>query len=118
MGKTKEAESFLREGMRNNPDSYELLFELGSLYLDDYHDANRARNVWELALARWDKQQSKKPDPDLFTLHKIALRLAHIEEEQGHLDRAIQLLELAQKASRNPAALQHQIDELKQRLKR
>ena len=46
MGKVKEAEEFLREGLRNNPDSYEILLELGRLYHDNYHDSVRARNVW------------------------------------------------------------------------
>src|ERR1700733_7396566 len=32
MNKTDEAEQVLREGLRNNPDSCELLFELGRLY--------------------------------------------------------------------------------------
>ena len=116
MGKTKEAEAFLREGLRNNPDSYEILFELGRLYDENFHDVARARNVWELALRRWTDQQAANKEPDILTLAKIALNLAHLEEREGNLDRAIMLLELAKKASPNPGALQQQIDELKNKL--
>ena len=41
---------------------------------------------------------------------------ARLEEKEGNLARAIQLLELAKKASPHPEALQKQIDELKQKL--
>src|ERR1700722_14959804 len=48
MHKVTEANHVLLEGLRNNPDSYEILFELGRLYSENYHDTVRARNVWEL----------------------------------------------------------------------
>jgi len=32
LNRPREAEAFLREGLRNNPGSYEILFELGRLY--------------------------------------------------------------------------------------
>jgi tetratricopeptide (TPR) repeat protein len=116
MGKTKEAEEFLREGLRNNPESYEILFELGCLYSENFHDPARARNVWELALRRWNDQQAAGKQPDLLQLDKIAMYLSRLEEQQGNLARALGLLQLAQKASPNPAVLQPQIDELKQKL--
>src|SRR5437588_5679833 len=49
LNKPDDAEKFLREGLRNNPNSYELLFELGRLDYDTYHNAARARNVWQAA---------------------------------------------------------------------
>jgi len=52
----KEAEAFLREGLRNNPGNCEILFALGQIYNEDYHDTNRARNVWLAALQRWQAQ--------------------------------------------------------------
>jgi len=113
MGKVQEAEQFLRDGLRANPESYEILFELGRLYQESYRDVNRARNVWELALRRWQEQQSSKPDPDLFTLGEISIHLAHLEENAGNIARAITYLELAVKASPMPAPLQKQIEELK-----
>ena len=53
LGKVKEAERSLRQGLLNNPDSYDILFELGRLYYENNHDAARARKIWELALRRW-----------------------------------------------------------------
>src|SRR4051812_410331 len=108
LGKTKEAENFLREGLRNNSGSYEILFDLGRLYSEFYHDTTRARNVWELALRRWYEREPSKTDPDKQALHDIALHLARLEEDAGNAPRAIQLLETAKGVSPNPAALQGQ----------
>jgi tetratricopeptide (TPR) repeat protein len=116
LGKTKEAERFLREGFLNNPESYEILLELGRLYYENDHDAARARKIWGLALRRWTEQEAANKKPDLLKLGEIAVHLAHLEEMEGNLARAIQLLELAMKTCPNPAALQKQIDELKQKL--
>ena len=113
LGKVKEAEEFLREGLRNNPNSYEILFELGRLYRESLHDAERARNVWEFALRKWSEQESGKDKPNLFPLEQIVVNLARVEEEAGRFERAIGLLELGKKASPNPAALQKQIDEIR-----
>jgi tetratricopeptide (TPR) repeat protein len=115
MGKVVEAEQFLRRGMRANPDSYEILFELGRVYYENEHDAARARNVWELALRKWNAREAGKKDPDMLGLEQIAVNLAHLEEKENHLPRAIELLQLAQKASPVPQMLQKQIDELKAR---
>ena len=115
LGKVKEAEEFLREGLSNNPGSYEILFDLGRLYSENYHDTTRARNVWELALRRWREREPSKKEPDTRALHDIAIHLAWLEENTGNVARAIQLLEIAKGTSPNPAALQRQIDELKQR---
>jgi tetratricopeptide (TPR) repeat protein len=116
LGKFKDAEELLREGLRNNPDSYEILFELGRLYSENYHDPAHARNVWELALHRWTEQEAAGKKPDLRDLDRIAVYLSHLEEEEGNLARALSLLQLARKASPNPGALQAQIDELTRKL--
>jgi hypothetical protein len=116
LGSVKEAEEFLRQGMRNNPDSYEILFELGRLYYENYRDLARARNAWELGLRKWSEQEAAGKKPDLLQLEQIAVNLSRLEEKQGNLARAIGLLELSKKASPNPQALQKQIDELKQKL--
>jgi tetratricopeptide (TPR) repeat protein len=116
VGKVKEAEDFLRDGLRANPNSYEILFELGRLYHDNYHDQTRARNLWELALRRWQEQQNENKNPDKFVLEEIETNLAHLEEESGNLAKAISYLQLALQISPNPDALQKQIDELKQKL--
>jgi len=116
MGKIGEAEQFLREGMRANPNSPEILFELGQLYYESEHETARARNVWELALRKWTAQESAKKEPDMFLLEQIAVNLSRLEQKEGNLPRAIELLQLAQKASPVPSALQVQIDDMKRRL--
>ena len=116
LGKVKEAERFLREGLLSNPDSYEILFELGRLYQENNHDPARARNVWDLALRKWTEQEAANKKPDLLKLNEIAVHLSRLEENEGNFARAIQLLELSKKASPHPEALQKQIDELKQKL--
>jgi hypothetical protein len=71
LNQPREAEAFLREGLRHNPNSYEILFELGRLYNENDHDTDRARNVWQLALNRWYEKykndstgaQEVSPDP-------------------------------------------------------
>jgi tetratricopeptide (TPR) repeat protein len=114
--KVKEAETFLREGLKANPNSHEILFELGRLYEENYHDAARARNVWELALKKWTTQQLTNKEPDLFQLEQIAVHLARLEENQGNFQRAIDLLRIGMKATPRPDLLQKQIDELQKRL--
>ena len=116
LGKVQEAEDFLRDGLRNNPDSYEILFELGRLYRENRQDAARARNVWELALARWKAVNAGKREPDLKGLHDIAIPLARLEEEAGNLQRALGHLQLAMKASPHPETLQQQIDALQKQI--
>jgi tetratricopeptide (TPR) repeat protein len=116
LGKIKEAERFLREGLLNNPDSYDILFDLGRLYYESNHDAARARKIWDLALRRWSEQEAANKKPDLLKLDDIAVNLSHLEQTEGNLARAVQLLELAKKASPHPDVLQQQIAELKQKL--
>ena len=115
LGKIKEAERFLREGLLNNPESYEILFELGRLYNENDHDPRRARKIWDLALRRWGQQEAAGKKPDPLKLGQIAVFLAHLEEKEGNLARAVEYLEIAKKTSPHPEALQKQIDELKQR---
>jgi tetratricopeptide (TPR) repeat protein len=116
LGKVNEAEAFLREGLLNNPDSPEILFDLGRLYYESYHDLARARNVWDLGLRRWTEQEAAGKEPDPLQLERIAVNLSRLEEKQGNRARAIELLELSKKASPNPQALQRQIDELRRSL--
>jgi len=116
LGKVQEAQQFLREGLRANPNSYEILFALGRLYHENDHDPIRARNLWELALRRWKEQETGKPKPDNRALDEIAVNLARVEEEQGNLAQAIAYLEVAKGVSPAPETLQKQIEELKQKL--
>ena len=116
LGKVKEAEDFLREGLRANPDSYEILFSLGRLYYEKEQDAAHARNVWTLALRRWHEQETANKKPDKLVLEEITVNLARLEESQGNLAQAIDYLEQAKALSPARSVLQAQIDELQQKL--
>jgi tetratricopeptide (TPR) repeat protein len=115
LGKTAEAERVLREGLRENPGSYEILFELGRLYFQNHKDPQRARNVWELALRRWREAENSGKTPDSFVLDEIATNLATLEEQAGNLRQAILYLQVAQQVSPNPGAIEKQIQELRKR---
>jgi tetratricopeptide (TPR) repeat protein len=114
--KVPEAEQFLHEGMRANPDSYEILFSLGRLYYENDHDSVRARNVWQLALRRWKEQDAAGKQPEKFSLEKITVNLARLEENERNLARAIQYFEQAKAVSPAPQSLARQIEDLKRQL--
>jgi tetratricopeptide (TPR) repeat protein len=119
MGKVAEGEQVLREGLRYNPNNPQLLYELGRVYFENYHDLQRARNIWEAALRSWKAQMAGKPDSEKFSfdnkflLEQLQAHLALLEEAAGHFDAAIAHLEQAKAVSPNPGGLQRQIDELK-----
>ncbi|HEY3932348.1 MAG TPA: hypothetical protein VGM58_08255 [Verrucomicrobiae bacterium] len=114
--KPKEAEAFLQEGLRNNPGNYELLFDLGRLYNENYHDTIRARNVWEAALRKWQAQSDEDKTNSLLIMDGIADQLAHLEEDSGNWKQAINYLEMAKKVSRDPDAVQKRIDAIKMKM--
>src|SRR5882724_8407333 len=116
LGKVAEAEQFLREGLRANPNSPEIILALGQLYYGNYQDASRARNAWLLARRRWHEQEAANKNPDKLELEEITVSLARLEENEGNLEQAIKCLEDAKSLSPAPQALQKQIDELKQKL--
>jgi tetratricopeptide (TPR) repeat protein len=118
LSKPHEAEQFLREGLQANPKSYEILFELGRLADENSHDPARARNLWELAYRRWQEREGPKPeaDRDRLSLDAITTHLAHVEEQEGNLEKAIFWLERAKQASPDPTSLQKQIERLRGRL--
>ncbi len=116
LGKPAEAEEFLREGLRANPTSHEILFELGKIYSENHHDPTHARNLWELALQRWQDQDAAKKDPDPLLYREIVANLGHLEETQGDLTKALYYKQLELKVSPVPDAISKQIDELKQKL--
>ena len=116
MGRTQEAEAFLREGLRNNPDSCEILFELGRLYRDGMHDTGRARNVWELGIKKFQLRSPEQQKEDKLVLDDLAINLARLEEDAGNYGQAINWFRLAQTVSPLPESLQKQIDEVQKKL--
>jgi tetratricopeptide (TPR) repeat protein len=116
LGKIKEAEDVLREGIRNNPNSFEILFEMGVLYHDDYKDDARARNIWGLALKRWNAQSSEAKAASSDVYSAITINLARLENDAGNWQLAIQYFELAKQVSPHPEGIQKQIDEIESRI--
>jgi tetratricopeptide (TPR) repeat protein len=116
LGRVKDAEQVLREGIRNNPNNPELLFEMGLLYYEGYHDTNRAGNTWSLALRRWEAQSEavKKDSTDI--LGKIAINFARMEESAGNLRQSLPYFEMAARVSPEPEPLQKHIAEIRTRL--
>jgi hypothetical protein len=112
----KEAEAFLREGLRNNPGNGEILFALGQIYSEDYHDTARARNVWLAALQRWQAQNDDAKKDSKRLCDEISINLAYLEEKAGNWSLAIQYLEIAKTVSPTPDAIQKRIDEARQKL--
>ena len=99
--------------MHNNPGNSELLFDLGWLYQENFHDASRARNVWMAALRCWEAQSANvKANPgNQLICEKIAMNLARMEESEENWPQAIKFLEIVRQVSPNPDAIQKQIDE-------
>ncbi len=116
LNKVNEAEAFLREGLRANPDSYEILGELGRLYAENQRDVPRARAVQELAIAKWIRQEASKPSPDVLAYAQILGQLAALEESTGNLDRALAHFTRLKRVSPAPDTVQKRIDELQAKL--
>ena len=120
MNNVKEADAMLHEGLRNCPDSYDILFELGRLYYESYHDTDRARNVWEAGVRLWLKIYPTL-DPEAqkdnrLIMEQLTTHLAKLEEDAGNLPKAIDWFQVAQKVSVSPDVIQQQVNRLKGKL--
>jgi tetratricopeptide (TPR) repeat protein len=126
LNKVSEAEQVLREGLRNNPLDPQLLFELGRIYDENYHNADRARNIWEAALRSWAAQEPGVPQSERlkmtnenfdsrFMFEQLQTSLAQLEEKSGNLDASITRWQQAKLASPTPDDIQKHIDGLKQK---
>jgi tetratricopeptide (TPR) repeat protein len=116
MGKITEAEQVLYEGLRCNPGSYDILFELGRFFNESDHDTLRARNVWEAALHQWRAQSDADKKDSLRVGNDILVNLAQLEEKAGNYEHAIQCWEEAKQLSPNPDAIQQQINEVEKKM--
>jgi len=114
LNKPREAEEFLRDGLRANPGSYAILFELGRVYDESYGESVRARNVWEAALSRWRTQEGSKPEPDTTFLNQLLWQIALVEKAQGRLPQATAYLEEIKQHSPHPEQVQARLDEWRQ----
>lgn len=118
LNRLPDAEAFLRDGLRANPTSPEILLELGRLYADNNRDLPRARAVLELASTRWFQQETTKPDPDIPTIARILGQLGELEERTGNLAAAHAHFTRLKPISPAPDAIQKRLDEIQSRLAR
>ena len=102
--------------MRNNPQSYEILFELGRLYNESYHETDRARNVWELAVRYWLKLTPEEQEENKLLFEQITTNLGQLEEKAGNYSQALNWYQAAQKVSLTPGELQKLIDGVKKKM--
>jgi tetratricopeptide (TPR) repeat protein len=116
LGKPAEAEEFLRDGLRANPESYDILLELGKIQSEDHHDAARARNLWELALRRWHQQEQAGKKPDEFSLAQIAGHLGTLEESEGNYEKAVKYLQLLKQISPYKGDVEKRIAEVQAKM--
>lgn len=111
--RVEDAREILRDGIRNNPTSPELLFAMGQIYEAEDKNPEKARNIWLAAKKFWEQQPAKVKEDSLQTYGKITVSLARLEKESGNILLAIEYFELTKLTSPNPDAIQRQIDELK-----
>lgn len=116
MNRLPDAEAFLRQGLRANPGSYEILYELGRLYAENNRDVPRARAVFELAIEKWIRQEASQPTPDIHSYRLILGQLASLEEQAGNLERARAHFTRLKHFSPQPEAVQQRIDEVLKKL--
>ena len=114
LGRTNEAEQFLREGLEHNPQSYEILFELGRCRFER-KDLDHARRFWLLAFSRWREQENGKPkeQQNRFVAEEILNHLARLEARAGNREAAIQWLNIVRKTSPYPNEIDKRIEEVR-----
>lgn len=113
LGRKTEAEEFLREGLRRNPHSYEILLELGrGAY--ERKDYQHARNLWEIAMQRWREQENPKPADKMnrFAAEQILNSLASVEARLGNRNQAAEWLKIVKKLSPHPDEIDKRITEV------
>jgi tetratricopeptide (TPR) repeat protein len=120
LGKLDDAKAFLHAGLRANPDSPELKYELGRLYYENYKDLPHAKNVWLSAVNSWYKVEGPKPEKtptgegqrDTYMLGKIYDSLANEELQAGRTSEAIAYFQQSKTNSPFPFRVQQRIDDL------
>jgi tetratricopeptide (TPR) repeat protein len=116
LGKPDEAEQFLREGLRANPDSYEILSELGEVYFENKNEPDVARNLWELALQKWNRQKNSDAKPNDFAHEQILVQLVKLEEQEQNLPQLLFYLEELKKIAFDTKMIDQEIQEVRARL--
>lgn len=128
LNQNAQAEQVLREGLRYNPGDPQLLFELGRVYFETYHNIPHARTIWEAALRIWQAQEPDVPlserlkltndnFDDRFIYEQLQTHLANLEQVAGNYQAAIDRWQLARPASPNPQDVDLHIQDLESKLK-
>lgn len=116
LGKPDQAEAFLRRGLRANPESEEILFELGRVAWEHRRDPQRARHLWSAAEQAWQQRYGSANETNRFLLSRILAFRAQMEEDLGHWDEAIHYWSRLRDISPNPEAVARRVIALQNRL--
>jgi hypothetical protein len=116
LNKSGEAEQFLREGLRANPDSYEILLELGRVYAYDKKNSRVARNIWQRAMEEWRHQDQSGENPDPKVREEILGELVRDDQQSGNLQQLLADLQELEKVSPSKESIDKQIEEVKAKL--
>jgi hypothetical protein len=116
LNKPHEAEQFLRQGQIANPDSYEILLELGRIYLFSYSNSFVARNILMEGRQKWRQQEAAKGKPDPNAYEEILGTI--VRADRGRGDQKLLLADLQEllKVAQSKEQLQQEIDKLKAKL--
>jgi len=123
LAKSAEAEDFIRDGLRANPHSPDLLFVLGQIYLEDRKDLPRAKNLYLAALRCWHETEDPKPEKsdtgefrDYLLLERILGGVIKDEMAAGHPDKALEYMKTLKANAAHPEGVQKQIDALQAKI--
>jgi len=116
LNQPKEAERFLREGLRANPDSYEILLELGRVDFYSRSAPEVARNIWNEALEKWQAQEKAGLKPDPAGRDEILGEFVREDEKVGNLQQLLADLEELKKDSIGTGSLEKYIEDVKERI--
>lgn len=116
LNQPKEAEEFLREGLRQNPDSEEIFLELGRVYFYSKNDPRMARNLWDLGLRKWVEKDKAGKNPDPHVREELLAEMIREDEQVGNLKQELADLEELAKNSPSRTALEKSIQDVKARL--
>jgi tetratricopeptide (TPR) repeat protein len=116
LGNPEEAMEFLREGQRNNPDSWEVCFELGRVAEEALNNTRLAERLYELAIEKWNLVNESVRDPETLELAQMLGRLGQVREARGEFEAAIRAYSALKTVSRNSEGVQRRIDAVQEEL--
>lgn len=111
-----EAEEFLRDGLKANPDSYEILLELGRVEFYERNLPLVARNIWDVALAKWNKQDKAGANPDPHDRQEILGEMIREDRKIGDLRQEVNDLERLRSVVTHSDELERQIEQAKAKI--